>query len=437
MKYFNLAATCGIFPYHIKEEGTVVDYHRSGPVKLWSTLNCTCLILYLFFQLFMITVSSVLGKVNKVEWFAQSCWLIMAIFPLPSISLYSKKKQKMCDVLTQWIQLEKDLIGGKDTGDNGKDSKVSTIFDSKLEKEGMEYDSFRRGLFCYWAQMKTFRKLIKMYIVISLVTAAVVSCHNIAVPQFPAYITSLYEKCPQPIMFASAAFQFYMVALCIIHVGSFEILMMATVRSVRHMIESLSNLNSVSMERRAICGRQKPKNDTLDVATIAENIEKRDATQFGSQQEMQVEDATDNYRRVEFVVENLNNCFSGNFLAHQTLYLAMMCILIFVFLRSSDSNSIFTSLLFTTYSVFFTLRICCVLPFMGKLGEDSEIFIYSWLEEIPKLLRGGKPYETAEVKLHACRVLGINCGDYYDIQGSTILTFFSIVTTYLIILLQL
>lgn len=50
------------------------------------------------------------------------------------------------------------------------------------------------------------------------------------------------------------------------------------------------------MERRAVCGRKKPKNDTLDVATIAENIEKRDATQYGSQQEMQVEDATDNYR---------------------------------------------------------------------------------------------------------------------------------------------
>jgi len=57
---------------------------------------------------------SVLGKVNKVEWFAQSCWLIMAIFPLPSITLYGKKRQKMCDVLTQWIQLEKELIGGKE-----------------------------------------------------------------------------------------------------------------------------------------------------------------------------------------------------------------------------------------------------------------------------------------------------------------------------------
>lgn len=219
--------------------------------------------------------------------------------------------------------------------------------------------------------------------------------------------------------------------------GSFEILMMACVRSIRHCIESLSNLNSVSMERRAVCGRKKPKNDTLDVATIAENIEKRDATQPGSQQEMQVEEATDNYRRVEFVVENINECFSGSFLAHQTLYLAMMCILIFVFLRSSESTSLITSIFFSTYSIFFTLRICCLLPFLGKLGEDSEIFIYSWLEEIPKLLRGGKPYETAEVKLHACRILGINCGDYYDIQGSTILTFFSIVTTYLIILLQL
>ena len=306
--------------------------------------------------------------------------------------------------------------------------------------EPMEYDSFRRGLFCYYAQQKTFRKLLYMYIFISLTTAGVVAVHNMLTPKFPAYFTWLLnEQDPMfPIyVYISCAYEFYMVALTIFHIGSFEILMMACVRSVRHCIESLSNLNSVSMERRALCGRKKPKNDTLDVATIAENIEKRDATQYGSQQEMQVEEATDNYRRVEFVVENINDCFSGTFLAHQTMYLSMMCILIFVFLRSSDTNTLITTIFFSTLSIFFTLRICCLLPFLGRMGEDSEIFIYSWLEEIPKLLRGGKPYETAEVKLHACRVLGINCGDYYDIQGSTVLTFFSIVTTYLIILLQL
>lgn len=112
-KFFSLATKLGIFPFHIKEDGTVIDHHRSGPVKLWSRLNTTMLFLYLFYQLFMLTVSSVLGKVNKVEWFSQSCWLIMAMFPLPSITLYSKKRQKLCDVLTQWIQLEKELIGGK------------------------------------------------------------------------------------------------------------------------------------------------------------------------------------------------------------------------------------------------------------------------------------------------------------------------------------
>jgi hypothetical protein len=135
-----------------------------------------------------------------------------------------------------------------------------------------------------------------MYCVITLITALVVSAHNLSNPQFPAYVTSLMENSPPGLLYASTALEFYMVSLCILHTGSFEILMMATVRSVRHCIESLSNLNSVSMERRAVCGRKKPKNDTLDVATIAENIEKRDATQYGSQQEMQVEDATDNYR---------------------------------------------------------------------------------------------------------------------------------------------
>lgn len=163
--------------------------------------------------------------------------------------------------------------------------------DPQLLKEGMEYESFRRGLFCYAAQERTFKKLMWLYSFIATITASVVGLHNLCNPEFPAYVTSLMD--PKAdfypfVVYASSAIQFYMVGLCVLHVGSFEILMMGVVRSIRHCIESLSNLNSVSMERRAVCGRRKPKNDTLDVATIAENIEKRDATQYGSQQEMQV-----------------------------------------------------------------------------------------------------------------------------------------------------
>lgn len=100
-----------------------------------------------------------------------------------------------------------------------------------------------------------------------------------------------------------------------------------------------------------MCGRKKPKNDTLDVATIAENIEKRDATQYGSQQEMQVEEATDNYRRVEFVVENINECFSGSFLAHQTMYLAMMVIMIFdIFWGQCEIKFVINFILFSSAS---------------------------------------------------------------------------------------
>jgi len=58
MKLFNLCSKVGIFPYHIKEDGTVVDHHRSGAIKLWARLNTTFLFLYLFYQLFMLTVSS-------------------------------------------------------------------------------------------------------------------------------------------------------------------------------------------------------------------------------------------------------------------------------------------------------------------------------------------------------------------------------------------
>jgi len=111
-KFFTLATFLGIFPYKILEEGTIIDYHTSGFSRLWSTLNTLLLLGYLFYQLTMITISSVMGKVDKLGWFSQSCWLIMAIFPLPSIMLYTRKRKKMCECLTQWIQLERDLIGG-------------------------------------------------------------------------------------------------------------------------------------------------------------------------------------------------------------------------------------------------------------------------------------------------------------------------------------
>ena len=62
----------------------------------------------------------------------------------------------------------------------------------------MEYDDFRRGMYCYWAQMKTFNKLLKMYMFVTLFTACVVALHNVMCPQFPAYVTSLMvsnQKC--------------------------------------------------------------------------------------------------------------------------------------------------------------------------------------------------------------------------------------------------
>jgi hypothetical protein len=106
-----------------------------------------------------------------------------------------------------------------------KEKKVSTIFnmnDPQLIKEGMEYESFRRGLFCYFAQEKTFKKLMWLYAFIATVTACVVGLHNLSNPDFPAYFTSLLDlKVPNMMLlvYASSAMQFYMVGLCVVHVG--------------------------------------------------------------------------------------------------------------------------------------------------------------------------------------------------------------------------
>lgn len=99
--------------------------------------------------------------------------------------------------------------------------------DPKLIKEGMEYDDFRRGLFCYYSQERTFKKLLWMYTFITLITSVVVGLHNLLNPDFPAYFTSLFDqKKPELnvilLNYVSAAIEFYMVGLCIIHVGEYD-----------------------------------------------------------------------------------------------------------------------------------------------------------------------------------------------------------------------
>jgi len=109
-------------------------------------------------------------------------------------------------------------------GSNSKEKKVSSLYnmdDPKLLKEGIEYDNFRRGLFCYYAQNKTFKRLLWMYAMIASVTAGVVSIHNLTEPSFPAYFTSLLDPHQNNDLFiyASAGIQFYMVGLCVLHIG--------------------------------------------------------------------------------------------------------------------------------------------------------------------------------------------------------------------------
>lgn len=50
MRFFNICTYFGVYPYNIQEDGTLVEYHRSGVLKLWATLNSLALLGYLGYQ---------------------------------------------------------------------------------------------------------------------------------------------------------------------------------------------------------------------------------------------------------------------------------------------------------------------------------------------------------------------------------------------------
>lgn len=166
------------------------------------------------------------------------------------------------------------------------------------------------------------------------------------------------------------------------------------------------------------------------------------------------------YQKLARIVHEVNEAFASlvSYLLGGTL--AMCCIFAYIPLRHWRSTHA-GSMLFYVFTFFsLVLVLSQFYPVLGIAHERSLQFKRSWTgwlassEEIrdeqtkkDATTNGKKPQrgcccddqhdlQRLKLRLSACYPIGFKCGEFFVIRPSTTLTFFSVIATYLIIMLQ-
>lgn len=117
--------------------------------------------------------------------------------------------------------------------------------------------------------------------------------------------------------------------------------------------------------------------------------------------------------------------------------MSLMCTLFYTPIRYGTSIPFEGAILFGIVGFCYCTRLFMFFPSMGKINVLSQKFSESWMEGLRHIPKGKYAYEFYMHKLESCRRLAFDAGGFYLMQKGTVLTFVSIVTTHVIVLLQL
>ncbi|OXA45129.1 hypothetical protein Fcan01_19830 [Folsomia candida] len=149
------------------------------------------------------------------------------------------------------------------------------------------------------------------------------------------------------------------------------------------------------------------------------------------------------YKRLNELMTQSNKLFAWVLAISMGGYSLMGCVVAYLpiyYWTSSSPLSLlgYVFLFFTVVYIF-----CRVIPRMGEVYEVTKNFRMSWLRGVAysrgslSLIVEQRNYlELLRLRLDTCVPFGFKCGNFFIINTVTILTFFSAISTYLIIMLQ-
>lgn len=155
------------------------------------------------------------------------------------------------------------------------------------------------------------------------------------------------------------------------------------------------------------------------------------------------EDSVEKFERLNSLVILFNKIFAWPMVVFKTFTMVRLCCYVYVILKHPQAQTAFPATVATQF------QLCVVFPYavfatcfkfglsltaLGEVYSHSVKFLHCWKKLL--MLLNQQP-NWRERLLKSCSRFGFHCGNLYTIRPQTILTFYSVTLTYLIILLQL
>lgn len=144
------------------------------------------------------------------------------------------------------------------------------------------------------------------------------------------------------------------------------------------------------------------------------------------------------YMRLDSLVTRFNTLYGNELLRLKAIALVAFCFLFYTPVRQPHLINCVSVAIFLNLTGFLLQKMVQVLMQMGRVQKESLKFRGSWMQN----LSVGHPmsekwrYYWIQV-LNSTPTIAFTAGSYYSIKSSTILTFFSIATSYVIVALQI
>ncbi|OXA53962.1 hypothetical protein Fcan01_10480 [Folsomia candida] len=401
--FYKLLKYLGVFPYSFEFHAVPENHAGRRPLsrviyartEIWAILHKIVIIFYTtnsIYQVFQLIWNLIFPSSDSSALLILATWSLASVLGLMVALKYWKDGDSIVKWMTDMNTLESDIYENY----KSKGPTVSTIIQG-------HHAEYRRGI-------------------VSLISFVIIGSSAIAMrhfgdPNSPIFIYSVLP--PHWALFGfSVAFHALVVAVELGFVIQFVMGILDFCRVVESCLTIISYRHDNNEEEK----------DAISSFSIL----------------LEMDEAAQYYKKLGKLIHDTNQLFGWMVATQLGGYSAMGCLVAFLPIYYWKASTTLTLSGYILLLVFMVFLFCRVFPNVGGLFDASKEFQLGWLRGVGyrrdalRVVGGeeGKYFKLVRLRLDTCVPFGIRCGRFFYIRTSTMLTFFSAMSTYLIIMLQ-
>lgn len=425
--FYKLLKVFGIYPYAIEFHPVSQNFKGTLPVSKLSPEKCGISVIWHRTVFFLWSVHTVF-QIYQVIWhlfvlksessviLSLTAWVGTSLLGWIIAYKYYIDGDQICRLITTTNTLEAEIYGNESLLFSINTFVIFAFFFA--EKYGCIRSSHIYVSGCVKRHRLEYIRLLISMILFSMIGTTVMIMKHLQDPNFPAF---LYSVLPEVLKTnVSLAFSFLIQSAFLSYGLSYATQLVTNCLNFCRVLEGF-----------------------LEIISFHEKDEQLYCGEGDASLLQRMDDALNYYKLLIRLMEEANSIFSTTIAFQFGGYFALGCITAFLPLRYWGVASPLSLLSYVF--IFFTLIyiFCRVFPGMGSVFDKSKGFRGSWKRGVAysrdslKLVVESETYfKLLRLRLKSCTPLGFKCGNFFYIRNGTMLTFFSAISTYLIIMLQ-